>query len=115
MKLENERAIETLADIIDPIVDICNDLTVKTAFKSGDRMKGVKTILKDHSKSVFEILARLDGVEPENYKCDILTLPAKLLDLLNDPNVSVLFQSQDQMTEETFSGLAMENTEVEDK
>ena len=58
----------------------------------------------------MEILAAMDGVPVEEYHCNVLTLPATLLELINDPEVSRLFTLQDQMTEKTSSGPAMEST-----
>lgn len=109
--LKNEEAIEVLADIIDPSVEIFSDEEVAQAFRNGDTMGGVKKILKSHAKAILEILARLDGFDPAEYECNFVTLPVRLLEFFNDPDMQILFQSQGQMEEATSSGSATENTE----
>lgn len=113
--VKNEQAIEMLAEIIDPAVEIFSDEAVVKEFRLGNNMGGIKIILKNHSKAILEILARFDGVEPDEYECNVLTLPARLLEFFNDPDMMVLFQSQGQKTGVNFSGSATESTAVEEK
>lgn len=114
-EIKNEKAIEVLADMFDPIIEIASDEKVVSAARSDNRVMTVKHILKDHSRAVFELMAVSEGVPVEEYECDILTLPVKLLELLNRPEFNFLFPSQGQKTEETSSGSATENTEGEEK
>ena len=113
--LKNEQAIEALADIIEPATEIFSDAEVAESFRAREKMRGIKAILKKHAKAVVEILARLEGVEPDEYECNMLTLPATLGDLFNDPDIAMLFQSQGQKEDETSSGSAMENTKDAEK
>ena len=114
-EIKNEQAIEILADMFDPIVEITSDEKVVSAARGSNKILMVKHILKDHSRAVFELMALSEGVSVDEYECDIFTLPMKLLDLFNRPELGFLFQSQGQKTDETFSGSATENTEVEEK
>ena len=114
-EIKNEQAIETLADMFDPIVEIASDEKVVSAARGNNKVLMVKYILKDHSRAVFELMALSEGVPVEEYECDILTLPAKLLDLFNRPEFSSLFQSQGQKMEKTSFGSATENTKVKEK
>ena len=114
-EIKNEQAIEALANMFDPIVEIASDEKVVSAARGNDKVAMVKLILKDHSRAVFELMALSEGVPVDEYECDIFTLPMKLLDLFNRPELSFLFQSQGQKMGETFSGSATENTEVEEK
>ena len=75
----------------------------------------VKVILKEHSRAVFELMALSEGVPVDEYECDVLTLPMKLLDLFNRPELGFLFQSQGQKMGETSFGSATENTKDEEK
>lgn len=114
-ELKNEQAIEALADMFDPIVEIASDDAIKSAARSGNKILVVKLMLKNHARSIFELMALSEGVPVDEYECDVLTLPMKLLDLFNRPELSFLFQSQGQKTGETSFGSATENTKVEEK
>lgn len=114
-EIKNEQAIEVLADMFDPIIEIASDEQIVSAARGNNKVLMVKCILKGHSRAVFELMALSEGVPVEEYECDILTLPIKLLDLFNRPEFGFLFQSQGQKTGETSFGSATENTEVEEK
>lgn len=114
-ELKNEQAIEALADMFDPIVEIASDERVKSAARSDNKILMVKLMLKDHAKSIFELMAVSEGVPVDEYECNMLTLPAKLMELFNQPEFGFLFQSQGQTEEKTSSGSATENTEVNEK
>lgn len=114
-ELKNEKAIEALADMFDPIVEIASDDAIKAAARSDDRLLTVKLILKNHSRAVFELMAASEGVPADEYECDVLALPVKLMEVLNTPEFSFLFPSQGQKTDETPSGSATENTEDVEK
>lgn len=110
-ELKNEQAIEALADMFEPIVEIASDDAIKSAARSDNKILMVKLILKNHAKSIFEIMAISEGVPAEDYECNMLTLPAKLMELFNRPEFSVLFQSQSQKAEKTSFGSATESIE----
>ena len=114
-EIKNEQAIEVLADMFDPIIEIASDEKVVSAARGDNKVLMVKYILKEHSRAVFELMALSEGVPVDEYECDVLTLPMKILDLFNRPELSFLFQSQGQKMDETSFGSAMENTEVEEK
>ena len=114
-EIKNEQAIELLADMFDPIMEIASDDKVVSAARSDNKILLVKIILKDHSKAVFELMALTEGVPVEEYECNVLTLPSKLVELFNQPEFEFLFQSQGQKMENTSFGSATENTEDEEK
>ncbi len=111
LEYENEEALDLLADIIEPAADIFSDKAIAAAWSKNKRTKAVSIAIKNHKKSVIAILAALEGVPVSEYKCNILTLPATLLSLLNDPELLAFFKSQVQSMEEIVSTPAMENTE----
>lgn len=94
--IKNEQALDTLADIIEPTADILADENIKEMFRTESKLKLVAYIIKNHKQSVIEILARLDGQDPETYTFTLLSLPKKVLELLNDPELVDLFTSQAQ-------------------
>lgn len=114
-EIKNEQAIELLADMFDPIMEIVSDEKVVSAARGDNKVLMVKHILKDHSRAVFELMALSEGKSADEYECDILTLPVKLLELFNRPEFNFLFQSQGQKMDETSFGSATENTEEEEK
>lgn len=114
-EIKNEQALELIADMFDPIVEIASDDNVVSAARSGNKVLLAKIILKEHSRAVFELMALTEGVPVEDYECNVMTLPMKLVELFSQPEFEVLFTSQGQKTEETSFGSAMENTEVEEK
>ena len=108
---KNEQAIELLADIIEPLGEILSDAELKNAFKAKVKLtKFAKIILKKHKSEVVEILAALDGKEVEDYECDIVSVPMKLLEILNDPMLLDFFASQPKTKHEQSSGAVMEVT-----
>ena len=109
-EIKGEAALDALADLIEPATEIMTDVHFVKCIKDNNRVKAVKLAIKNHKKAIITILAVLDGKKPEEYEVNILTLPSKLMELANDPDVVSLFQLQGTVTS---SGSAMENTEEE--
>lgn len=113
-ELEGEKALEVLADLLDPAAEIFQDPDVVTAFRGeGSSIEKIKVVLKKKPKAVIKLMAILDGEDPETYKVNVLTLPVKLVRLLNEPMVADLFTSQGQPVGNASSGSAQENTGAE--
>ena len=112
---KGEAALDALADLIEPVADVAGDSKVADLIRSKQYVKAVKVAIKGHKRSVIEILAVLDGADPATYQPSLTTLPAKLLEILNDPEFVDLFSSQGQTEEQTYSGSAMEITEESKK
>lgn len=99
-EIKGEQAIDALAELIEPAAMIFADEDIKNSAKAGEpKLILVKKILKGHKAEVIKILAILDGEDPAEYEPNLLTLPAKLLEILNDPELTSLFTSQGQKTE----------------
>jgi len=109
--IQGDKALDTLADLLDPIAHIMADDKMVSIFKSGQKLKAVQYAIKEHKTEITTILALLDGENPKEYKVNLITLPIKLMELLNDEDLQGLFQLQGLT--ETSSGSATENTEVE--
>lgn len=110
--IKGEKAIDVLAEIIEPLAEIFSDPEVAEAGRKQSKAKAVSVALKKHKEKVLYVLAVLDEEDPETYSPSLVSLPAKVLDILADPEVSELFTSQGQKEEETPSGSAMEITEA---
>lgn len=90
----DEDALDLLADIMEPAVEILADETVRKTFETENRMKLASVAIKNHKESVMQILARLEGVPREEYHCTIFTLPAVVLEVLNDGELLGFFTAQ---------------------
>ena len=107
---QGEAALDLLADLIEPAGEIMSDKQIGDIFKE-NRFKAIGLAIKNHKRAVMQILATMDGVPVEEYKCNVFSLPVKILELLNDPEMIQLFQYQGQTGDANSSGSASENTE----
>lgn len=119
MKLSDykgEDALDLLADIIEPAMEIISDKRISEAVK-GDMSRGalVKLIIKNHKTAILTIMAVIQGEDPAAYKPDVLTLTADLLELLSDEAFIELFLSQGQKLSGLRSGPATEATQESEK
>lgn len=117
MKLSEYRgedALDVLADLVEPAIEIMGDKEFVQAYRDRKIPKAVKTAIKNHKKSVLEIMAATEREDVEEYakKVNVFTLPAKLIELLNDKEVISLFTSQGQTDSSESFGSATENTEA---
>ena len=115
---KNGEALDLLAELINPVLEIFADNEIVGAIRNGStKISIIQKVIKTHKQSVIEILAILDGVPVEEYQCNIFTLPIKIMEIMNDKELKQFFilQSQLAKTNETSSGSAMENTEVNEK
>ena len=105
-EIKGDAALDLLADLIDPVVEIMADKEVSSAFQSGNTIGAIRSAIKGHKKAVVTMLALLDGAPVENYEVTLVTLPVKLLELLNDPLLASVFPSQGQKGDANSSGSA---------
>lgn len=116
MKYKGEQSLDILVEIMEPAALIMADKEVAELGKSKSPIiKIVKAAIKNHKKEVIEILAALEGETPEEYaeKMNILTVPKKLLEILNDPDLMSFFTSQGQMSEASSLSASESTTENE--
>ena len=107
---QGEAALDILADLIEPAGEIMSDKEIGEVFKK-NRFKAIGLAIKNHKKAVMKILATMDGVPVDEYKCNVFSLPVKILELLNDPEMIQLFTCQGQTGDAKSSGSASVNTE----
>lgn len=113
---KNEDAIDLLADLLEPTAKIFSDKELASVVRNkGNKITAIKVALKNNKESVLEILARLEGVPVKEYECNIGTVIAQLVDIINDEVLADFFTSQSQKLEGTSSGNATENTKEEKK
>lgn len=107
----NEESLDLFADLLEPASVILSDPVVQTSYQHDSRVKTVSVAIHRHKKEIIRILSLLDGVPEEEYSINLLTLPLKLVRLLNMPEVQELFTGAGQMTDAASSGSAMEHTQ----
>lgn len=123
MKLSEYRgddALEVLAELLEPAVEILADADIAAAWRDKNpnktrgqkQLKAVSIAIKKHKEAVIAILAALDHETPDEYreKINVVTLPKKLLEVLNDKDLRTFFTSQEQ-TKDVPSGSASASTE----
>jgi len=107
-EIKGREAIELLADLMEPANEIFSDKELAKAYRSKVSVfEFAKIMLKNHPQAVSDVLTIIDGEEPT-----ILTLPAKLISLMNEPEFVRFFESQGQSSEDESFGSATENTEA---
>ena len=113
-EFKGEDALDVFAEILDPAIEIMADTDIKDAYLSGNKILAIKRAIKKHKKSVIYILAILNGKDPQKYEPNVLSLPLKILEILNDKELMEVFTLQGQRIVEESSGSAMENTEAKE-
>lgn len=99
--VKGERAIEVVADIIEPIyriaqdeaaIDVfrpkeCPEGTDPKAFMAARMAKGVPALLRGHKADLIAILAAIEGADPDEYaeSLDLAKLTASLVEMVTDP------------------------------
>ena len=103
----DDDALDLLADIIEPATEIFADEEVKKAFGKS-KLAAIRIAIKHHKHELMQIMARMDGVPVEEYHCNVLTLPARLLQILSDEELTTFFTDAAQPSgTEKRSGSAM--------
>lgn len=113
---QDEEALDLLADVLVPISEIAQDEEIQKAFKSGSKKTiadVVRMVIKEHKSAVMDILAALDGVPREDYHVNFLTVPRKVMEIINDADMMAFFQEQGQIGSSMTSGSVTENTTVD--
>ena len=87
-EIKGEEALDVLAEILVPIVEIANDEEVREGMEK-NVAKCVSIALKKHKAEVMDILRAIDGKEPD---VDLLTLPVILMEIFSEPAVQSLFR-----------------------
>ena len=109
---QDEEALDLLAEIMEPAAEILADAEVKEAWQGTEnKIKLARLVIKKHKKAVMEILAAMEGVPVQDYHCNIFTLPARVIEILNDEELLTGFTLQAQeMMQGMSSGPATVNT-----
>ncbi len=109
-EIQGEKAIEVIAELIDPITTIALDENIKNLFdikvKEGETaeeaaIKKIKAkvpvLLKSHKKEFAQIIGALEGKNPE--KLNILEITKGVMEMICDKALMQLFSSALPMEE----------------
>ena len=110
--IKGERAIEVIADLIEPIANIatdkeCSDLFSVKPVKGEEKnvtakkhlVKKVPSLLKTHKHDVIKIIATLDGKSVDDM--NVFSITAALIGFVQDEALIELFTSAARGVEET--------------
>lgn len=109
---KDEKAIEVVADLLEPIFNIVSNAENAKA-KDDGMIKFAGAMLKNSAKDVMSMLAILDDKEPSEYHCNAASVMRDVVNMLSDPELMQLFGLQRQT--QTSAGSASEITEVENQ
>lgn len=98
-EFENEKALELIADIIEPFSKLFTNENIEKSLKSGDKIGAIKAGLKEETEAVIEVLAAMNGVSVKDYHANVIDMTKQLLEILNDKDLVTVFQSQGQKME----------------
>ena len=107
---KDEEALDILAELLEPAINIMGDGKIINLLRSGEKIKAVKSAIKDYKDDVITIMAILEETPKEQFHFNMLTLPMQLLTIFNDPVLIDFFSSQAETISEMSSGSATENT-----
>ena len=101
-EIQGEKAIEVIAELIDPLTAIALDKNIKSLFeikvKEGETaeeaaVKKIKAkvpfLLKEHKKEFAQIIGILEGKDPE--KLNILEIVKGIMEMISDKALMQLF------------------------
>lgn len=111
-QIKGEAAIETLANLLEPVTEILADPDIKDAVeKKKPKLIIAKVLLKKHKKKIIEILAIFNQKTYEQYVKDttLASILVETIDMLNDEDLMAFFNSQVGNMEGNASGLRMVN------
>ena len=104
---KGEKAVDILADMMNPASVIFKDEEVKKMFTKGSTYMDIGGyILKDHKSEILDIYEILMHEPKEN--ANPIKLIQLVMDIIEDDELTSLFTSQSQLMS---SGSATENTE----
>lgn len=113
-EIRDDAALDVIAEIIDPLSELSVDDEFKNLINSGQRIEAVKHAIKNHKKAIIQIMASLEGEKVEDYHFNLISLPIKLMRLVNEigenEELKMLFHSGDAT--KTSSTSPLENIEV---
>ena len=108
---QDEEALDLLAEIIDPTVNIFGDEKVNYYIQNKVYLKAFQEAFRNHKEDLILMMSILEGVPREEYHFTLKTLPLLFIQVVSDPDLRAFFELQSMTSSAGSSGSAMENTE----
>ena len=110
-EIKDEEALDVLADLLEPVVAICQNKELVEAVRSNKhQLKIAQIAIRANKKEVMEILSILS--DEKEYHCSAISILNDAKTLFGDKELIDFFTSQ-VLAEETLSASALESTEGE--
>ena len=108
----NEDKLDLLADLLDPVSLLAADGELMKLAKAGQRKSAIQRLLRNHKPELIEILALIEGEDPQAYRIEGPMVAVKLLAWISDNKeiIDGLFPTPAQSADAASSGQRMENT-----
>lgn len=112
-EFRDEQGVEVVAKLLVPIAKIVSNEKNAKAQKEANEGKGsmldfVSALLQNSPRDVMDMLAILDGKDPNEYHCSAATVLVDALHMVSDPELLMLFGLQRQTL--ASPGSALETT-----
>ena len=108
-EFKDEKAVEVVAKLLVPIGNIATDKEMAEAQRTARHMGEFASFaLQKHARDVLDMLAHLNGQDPEDFHCSAATVMRDVMNMFSDPELMALFGLQRQNP--ASSGSASENT-----
>lgn len=112
-EFRDEQGVEVVAKLLVPIAKIVSNEKNAKAQKEANEGKGstldfVSALLQNNPRDVMDMLAILDGKDPNEYHCSAATVLVDALHMMSDPELLMLFGLQRQTL--ASPGSALETT-----
>ena len=114
-EFKDEKGIEVVAQLLVPISKIVSNkenaaIQKRLKDQGGSMLDFASAMLRNSPRAVMDMLAILDGKDPEHYHCSAATALRDVFNMLSDPELLSLFGLQSQTP--VSSGSASESTGV---
>ena len=110
-EFKDEKGIEVVAQLLVPISKIFSNkenaaIQKRLKDQGGSMLDFASAMLRNSPRAVMDMLAILDGKDPEHYHCSAATALRDVFNMISDPELLSLFGLQSQTPVSSGSGWA---------
>lgn len=105
-EMDFDAQCDALILLIDPAEELVSDKELLSLLKERKVWKAAGRILGEHREAVRHILAAFDGCDPAGVRLNLLALPGKIVEILQNEDLIRLFTLQLPMVGQMYSGSA---------
>ena len=78
-EIRGEAALDVLADIMEPAVEIMTDAEVKTLFRQKKKVEAIALMIKNHKRATIAIMAALNQKSVDEFMATVMLDDGTLL------------------------------------